>query len=200
MILEHRGKRPNIHQTSYIAPTAVICGDVTIEENTFVSFGAILVAEGMPIHIGKDCIIRENVLIRSTTQHKVWIGNSVLIGPHSSLSGCRVEDQVFIAAGVTIFHASQIGSGAEIRINGVVHVKTRLPPEALVPIGWIAVGDPAIILPPNEHDKIWQVQKTLDFPATVYGMVREADGSVDMTKLTRRLIQNQLSHRDDKVL
>jgi carbonic anhydrase/acetyltransferase-like protein (isoleucine patch superfamily) len=60
-----------------------------------------------------------------------------------------------------------IGLGAEIRINGVVHVNTRIPPEGLVPIGWVAVGDPAEVFPPHDHERIWAIQEPLDFPRTV---------------------------------
>jgi len=45
----------------------------------------------------------------------------------------------------------------------------------MVPIGWVAVGDPAHILPPDQHDAIWAIQKPLDFPATAYGLSRSPD-------------------------
>ena len=66
LLLEHRGKTPNIHPSAYIAPTATICGDVTIGENSRVLFGAILVAEGGSVEIGANCIIMENAVIRGT--------------------------------------------------------------------------------------------------------------------------------------
>ena len=69
MLVEHRGKRPRVHETAYIAHTAVVCGDVTIGENSRVLFGATIVAEGGPVEIGAHCIIMENALIRGTPQH-----------------------------------------------------------------------------------------------------------------------------------
>jgi Resolvase, N terminal domain len=45
------------------------------------------------------------------------------------------------------------------RINGVVHPRTRLAPDATVPIGWVAVGDPAEILPPDEQEAFWRACK-----------------------------------------
>jgi len=44
----------------------------------------------------------------------------------------------------------------------------------LVPIGWVAVGDPAQILPPDRHREIWAIQEAFDFPGTVYGLPRDA--------------------------
>jgi len=78
-----------------------------------------------------------------------------------------VEDEVFIATGAAIFHAAHLGKGCEVRINGIVHIKTHLQPGATVPIGWVAVGNPATILPPDEHEKIWALQAPLNFPLTV---------------------------------
>jgi hypothetical protein len=77
----------------------------------------------------------------------------------------------------------------------VVHVKTTLPEEATVPIGWIAVGEPASILPPDQHDAIWSVQEPLNFPLVVYGYDRNA---ADMTKITERMSQFLGSHTDDR--
>ena len=54
-------------------------------------------------------------------------------------------------------------------LHGHVH---HLGRGAVVPIGWIAVGDPARILPPGRHEEIWAIQQELDFPGTVYGVAR----------------------------
>ena len=63
-----------------------------------------------------------------------------------------------------------------------------IPEKGLVPIGWVAVGNPAVIRPPSAHDEIWSVQRTLDFPGTVYGVERAADGSIDMRLVTARAV------------
>lgn len=159
MLLEHEGKRPRVHETAYVAPTAVICGDVVIGENTRVLFGAVVTAEGGSIEIGSQCIIMESAVIRATPRHPTRIANHVLVGPRACLSGCTVEDDAFLASGVTVFNRARIGARAEVRVNGVVHLKTVLPAAAIVPIGWIAVGDPVSILPPQEHDRIWTIRR-----------------------------------------
>ena len=198
MLFEHRGKCPVIHPTAFVAPTAVVCGDVTVGPNSHITFGAVLVAQGNPIVIGTQSIIGENALIRATAGHPVQIGNYVRVGPNAALYGCTLEDEVFLATGVTIFQGARLGREAEVRINGVVHVKTILPEKAMVPINWIAVGDPATILPPNEHEKIWSIQEPLNFPREAYGVERAPDGRVDMREITRRLAESASRHRDDK--
>lgn len=195
MILTHLGKTPRIDPTAYVAPNAVVCGDVTIGQDCRILFGAQVIAEGGSITLGRECIVMENALLRAGGRHPLEIGNNCLVGPNAHVVGCRIEDEVFIATGAAIFHGAHLGKGSEIRVNAVVHLRTRLVPGATVPIGWVAVGDPASILPPDQHERIWEIQKPMNFPLTVYGLARE---EADMVKITRRLAANLGSHRGDE--
>jgi carbonic anhydrase/acetyltransferase-like protein (isoleucine patch superfamily) len=200
LIIEHRGKRPSIHESAYVAPTAVVSGDVTIGENSRVLFGAVITAEGGPVVIGNDTIIMENSVIRGTRRHPALVGSQVLVGPRAYLTGCTVENKAFLATGATVFNGARIGTGSEVRINAVVHLKTVLPADTVVPIGWVAVGDPAEILSPGEHEQIWAVQKPLNFPRTVFGLERAPDGTTNMPELTRRYSKYLGEHRDDRII
>ncbi len=200
MLLEHRGKTPRIHESAYVAPTATICGDVTIGANSRVLFGAVLVAEGGPVVIGSHCIVMENAVIRGTRKHPTHLGAHVLVGPHAYLTGCTVEESAFLATGTTVFNGARIGARAEVRINGLVHLKTVLPADATVPLGWIAVGDPAEILPPKDHERIWAIQEPLDFPREIFGLERPSDGETIMPELTRRYTRALEKHREDRIL
>lgn len=195
MILTHNEKKPIIDPTAYVAPTATVCGDVSIGPHCRVMFGACLIAEGGSIEIGSHCIILENAVIRSTSRHSARIGNHCLIGPNAHVVGCILKDEVFIATGGAVFHGAILEARSEVRINGVVHLKTRLPEEATVPIGWVAVGDPASILPPDQHDAIWKIQEPLNFPFVVYGYDRT---EANMIKITERMSKFSSSHADDQ--
>jgi carbonic anhydrase/acetyltransferase-like protein (isoleucine patch superfamily) len=162
MIIHHQGKNPSISASAYVAPNAVICGDVTIGENCRIMFGAQIIAEGGSIVIGS-----------------------------------QIEDEVFIATGAAIFHGARLGRGSEVRVNGVVHLKTSLPSNATVPIGWVAIGDSASILLPDRHDDISKIQRPLSFPLTVYGIDRD---EADMVKITRRVAEVLASHHAYEVL
>lgn len=197
MIIEHKGRSPDIHDLAYIAPTAIVCGDVTIGPNCRVMHGATIIAESGSITIGKQCIIFENAVIRSNLKHSASIGNYCLIGPNSHLVGCTIEDEVFIATGASIFHGSYLGRSSEVRINGVVHLESHLPAGKTVPIGWVAVGNPAKILSPDQHEAIWEIQKPLNFPLKVYGFDRE---EASMEKITGRLAVSLGSHREDSII
>ncbi|MBI3635285.1 MAG: gamma carbonic anhydrase family protein [Candidatus Rokubacteria bacterium] len=196
MIFSHRDVVPTIDPTAWVAPDATVCGDVHIGANTRVMHGARVIAEAGQIRIGQYCVVMENAVIRSTARHSADIGDHCLIGPNAHLVGCSVEDEVFLATGVAVFHGARLGRGAEVRINGVVHLRSHLPAGTTVPIGWVAVGSPIRIFPPDKHDEIWGVQKPLNFPLYVYGFDR---GEADMRKITTRLCNELGEHRNDAV-
>lgn len=200
MLLEHRGKRPSVDPTAYVAPNAVVSGEVAVGPDCRVLFGAVLSAEGGPIEIGRQSIVMENAVLRASARHPLRIGECVLVGPRAYLTGCTVGDCAFLAAGSTAFNGAVIGARAEIRINGVVHIKTTLAEDSVVPIGWVAVGTPAAILPPHAHEAIWAIQEKLDFPREVFGLARPQPGGTIMPELTRRYGAGLGRHRDDRVV
>ncbi len=110
MLLEHREKSPRIHESAYIAPTATICGDVTIGEHSCVLAGAVLVAEGGPVEIGAWSIIMENVVVRGTGRHPRRLRSHVLVGPRAYLTWPQEFPNV-----------SSTAPGASVRISNLPH-------------------------------------------------------------------------------
>jgi carbonic anhydrase/acetyltransferase-like protein (isoleucine patch superfamily) len=194
MIVEHRGRAPQIHPSAYVAPNAVLCGDVRVGPEARVLFGAVVTAEDGRVEIGARCVVMEHALVRARAAHPVVLGDNVLVGPHAHVNGCVVGEGTFLATGASLFPGVVVGRGVEVRINAVVHVNTELGDGAVVPIGWVAVGDR--ILPPNAHDEIWAVQEGLDFPGTVYGLDRSASARDRMERQAAWFG----AHRDDRVL
>jgi gamma-carbonic anhydrase len=182
--------------SAYVAPSAVLCGAVTLGERVRVLHGAVLTAEDGEIWIGEDVVIMENALVRGRSRHPVTVGNSVLIGPHVHLNGATVEDEVFIATGASLFPGSVAARGSELRINSVLHVNSRLLPETIIPIGWIAAGNPAQLFSPDQHEELWRVQTELDFPGTVYGVPRDTP----MQTIMAKQIEFYGAHRDDQII
>src|SRR5688572_9522037 len=196
MILTHRGERPLIPRSAYVAPSAVLCGAVTLGERARVLHGAVLTAEDGEIWIGDDVVIMEKALVRGRSRHPVSVGNAVLIGPHVHLNGATVEDEVFIATGASLFPGSVAARGSELRINSVLHVNSRLMPATTLPIGWIAAGDPARLSSADQHEELWRVQAELDFVGSVYGLPRDTPLRTIMAKQ----VEFYGAHRDDQVI
>lgn len=200
MRIKHLGHVPQIDPGAYVAPGATVCGNVVVGNGSRILHGAVVVAEGGRLRIGRHCVVMHNAVVRSTARHDTSIGDHCLIGPNAHLAGCVLEESVFVATGAAVFHGSRLGQRSEVRINGVVQVKTHLPADATVPIGWVAVGQPAEILPPGDHDRIWSLQESLDFPGTVYDVARPPPGTSAMPEVTRRLSELYGTHANDDVV
>ena len=87
MILANGTKKPKIHSSAYVAPTAVVSGEVTIGQGCAILHGAVIVASGGTVSIGNDCVVGEHALIKSTAAHPVKIGDEVFVGPHATVVG-----------------------------------------------------------------------------------------------------------------
>ena len=200
MIVEHRGSTPEIADDVYVAPNAVVSGDVRIGAGSRILFGAVITSEGGPVRIGERCVVMENAVIRGRTGYKATLGDNVLVGPHAHVNGAVVGDSAFIATNAAVFPGARVGARSTIRIGGVLHVNSRLPDDQFVPVNWVAVGDPAAILPPDKHDEIWAIQKRLDFPGTVFGVSRAAPGESHMPEAMARYSRWLGEHREDRVM
>lgn len=104
-----------------------------------------------------------------------------------------------------MFNGARLGRGCEVRINALVHLRTVLPPGTLVPIGWVAVGDPPLIAAPERHEDIWGVQRELDFPGYVWGLPRpdptsSGGAGEQMPEITRRFGRLLARNREDQVI
>ena len=135
-------------------------------------------------------------MVRGRAGFPALIGDAVLIGPHAHVNGARIEDEVFVATGASLFPGAVAESGAELRINSVLQVNSRLARGAVLPIGWIAAGDPAELFSPDRHDDLWEVQRGLDFPGTVYNVPR----GTSMRELMKRQAEYYGAHRQDQVI
>jgi gamma-carbonic anhydrase len=195
MVIEHRGRRPVVPDSAYVAPSTVLCGAVVLGERTRVLHGAVLTAEDGEVRLGADVVVMENALVRGRAAHPAVVGDAVLIGPHAHVNGATVEDEVFVATGVSIFPGAVAGTRSELRINSVLHVNSRLAADTVVPIGWIAAGDPAQLFSPDRHEELWEMQRELDFPGTVYGVPR----GTSMRDVMARQVEFYGKHRNDRV-
>lgn len=198
MLVEHRAKRPFVADSAVVAPTAVISGDVHIGPDTVVLAGAVVTAQGAPVRIGTSCVIMENAVIRGAGNHATTLGNHVLVGPHTHVSGATISHRVFVATGAAVFNGAVLEEGTVVTINAVVHIGTKCPAGTLVPIGHIAFGDPARIVSPSEAPSIHRELAALGFTKVVFGF--EANSLTDpsaIEALCHRYARALSRHRDD---
>src|SRR3954467_2098999 len=169
MLIEHRGAAPTVDPSAYVAPNAVLCGDVHVGAGARILFGAVLTAEDGRVDVGERTVVMENALVRGRRRTPARLGNDVLVGPHAHVNGALVEDGAFLATGAAVFPGATVGAASEVRIRAVVHVNSQLAPGTTVPIGWIAAGDPAQLFSPDLHEDPWGGQKPPELPGHATG-------------------------------
>ena len=133
------GIKPQIHESTFIAPTAVIIGDVTIGEGSNVWFGAVLRGDWGSIKIGKNTSIQENVTIHNEDGTTVSIGDDCIVGHHAMIHGpCVIGNGCVIGIGSNALHNSKLGDGS-VLAAGAVLLNKEIPSRSL------AVGIPATV-------------------------------------------------------
>jgi len=176
MIISSGAKKPTVHASAYVAPTAAISGDVTIEEGCAILFGAVITSEGAPVVIGANTVVMENAVVKGSggkaLQFPCSVGESCIIGPCAYVVGATVEPGAFIASGARIFNGAVVEEGVSIALGGIVHVGSRVRTGQHVPMQHIAHGDPATIYPP---DRAEEVHAKMDFFAQVFNLPASDD-------------------------
>lgn len=128
---EYLGKSPRIGADCFIAPTAVLVGDVVIGNNCSIWYGAVLRGDGGPIRVGNSCNIQENVVVHCLSGGKVNIGNEVSVGHGTVLHGCTIQDRVLIGINATILDGAVIGSDSVIAAAALVSKNKECPAGSL---------------------------------------------------------------------
>jgi len=130
MLGKYESYSPKISPSAFIAPNAVIVGNVKIGEDCTVWFGVVIRGAINEITIGDRTIIEDNAVIHGTSP--IQIGKNVIIGHNSVIHSCTIEDDVLIGPNVCIYDNVHIKSGVMIGNNSVVQPKTIIEPELFV--------------------------------------------------------------------
>jgi len=139
MIIEYKGKRPSIGNDVFIAPTAVIIGNVEIGDRASIWYGVVLRGDEGKIVIGPGSNVQDNSVIHTTHEIPTILKENVTIGHGALLEGCTVESGAVIGMGAIILHQVVIGEEAMVAAGSVVTPGTQIPPRTL------AAGTPAVV-------------------------------------------------------
>jgi carbonic anhydrase/acetyltransferase-like protein (isoleucine patch superfamily) len=201
--IRHRDFSPSIHPDAYVAPTAVLSGQVSVGAGSCIMHGAVLAAQGGPVQVGAGCVIMENAVLRGTVPHPLRIGDRVLAGPHTQLTGCTIADETFLAAGAMVGYGAHLGRAASAGLGAVVHIGAVVAPQGRIPAGWVAVGDPARAYPPSQAEAIRTALAGTgwSFLPFILG-IDDAGGRRDQlrTALARYTTAMASHHRQDQLL
>ena len=139
MVIQHRGKTPKIAQGAFIAPTAVLIGDVEVGEEASIWFGAVLRGDHGRIVVGRGSNVQDNVTLHAPEDGETIIEEDVTIGHGAVLEGCRVRRGALVGMNAVILHNATVGEQAMIAAGSVVMEGMDVPPRTL------AAGVPAKI-------------------------------------------------------
>ena len=135
--LSFDGKEPQVAPDAFVAPTAVLIGDVVVEEGASVWFGAVLRGDFDRIVVGAGSSVQDNCVLHTNENLPTLIGQNVTVGHLSLLEGCKVEDEALIGMGSIVLNRARIGRRAMLAAGSVVNEDDEIPPEVL------AAGAPA---------------------------------------------------------
>jgi len=133
-------KKPRIHGTAVLAPSATIIGDVVIGPRTSIWPGAVIRGDYGYIRIGSDCSIQDNAVIHCSADNPTIIGNSVTVAHGAVVHACRVGDECLIGVGAIIFDGARVGTHSIVGVGSTVLGGGRIPPRS------VAVGAPAKVI------------------------------------------------------
>jgi carbonic anhydrase/acetyltransferase-like protein (isoleucine patch superfamily) len=131
-IVELDGMAPTIGEGVFLAPTAVLVGDVRIGDRANVWFGAVLRGDSSHIAIGAECSIQDNAVVHCAHDLPTVIGDRVVIGHSALLEGCVIEDEALVGMGAVVLQRARVGAGAVVAAGAVVSERATVAPEVLV--------------------------------------------------------------------
>ena len=142
---------PRIDPTAFIAPGAVVLGDVTLGPRSSVWYQAVLRGDMAPIVIGAETNIQDGTIVHVDEGKPATIGARVGVGHRVILHGCTVEDECLIGMGSVLLNGVVIGTGSVVAAGAV------LPEGMVVPPGSMVMGMPGKVrrsLTPEEDASI----------------------------------------------
>jgi carbonic anhydrase/acetyltransferase-like protein (isoleucine patch superfamily) len=202
MLIEHRGRRPQIDPAAWVAPNATLSGAVQLGPGARILYGAVLTAEGgADLRVGPRCVIMEQAVLRAAGRFPLTLGEEVLVGPHAYLSGCAVGPRTFIATGAMVFNGASLGEACVVALGGKVHIDTELPAGTWVPIGHIAFGRPGRVYPPDEAPAVHEQLNRLNFMRYVFGVDSDGKSRTEvMAEAMKKYSRALAAHADDILL
>jgi carbonic anhydrase/acetyltransferase-like protein (isoleucine patch superfamily) len=161
-VLSFRGLEPRIDPRAWIAPGAVVAGDVTIGADTSVWFGSVVRGDVHAIRIGARSNLQDHCVVHVTKDRfPAWIGDEVTIGHRATVHGCRVGDGALVGIGAVVLDGAEVGEEALVAAGAVVAPGAKVPPRHLV------MGAPARVVRPLRDEELRrQRERALEYVET----------------------------------
>jgi carbonic anhydrase/acetyltransferase-like protein (isoleucine patch superfamily) len=141
-LFEYEGKRPTIADDAFVAATATVIGDVTIESGASVWYGAVLRGDDGPIIVRANANVQDGSVIHCAPGVTTEIGRGATVAHQCVVHGAVLEDEALVGNGCVILDGARIGAGSMVAAFSLVSAGTVIPP------GVLAAGSPAVVRKP----------------------------------------------------
>ena len=138
-IVRRLQKGPTTHSSAWVVPGATVLGDVILEEESSVWYGAVLRGDINRIVIGPRSNVQDNAVVHVDTGYPTTVGELVTIGHTAIVHACKVDSEVLVGMGSIILDDVEVGARSIIGANALVTMGMKIPP------GSIVLGSPAKI-------------------------------------------------------
>jgi carbonic anhydrase/acetyltransferase-like protein (isoleucine patch superfamily) len=143
-LFEFEGRRPTVHPEAFVAPTATLIGDVTVEKGASVWYGAVLRADICSIVIRERANVQDNSVIHAAPDVVVEISAGATVAHTCVVHGAVLEENALLGNGSTMLDGSRLGAGSMVAAGSLV------TPDTQIPTGMLAAGSPAQVRKPIE--------------------------------------------------
>ncbi|MGL5330573.1 MAG: gamma carbonic anhydrase family protein [Peptostreptococcaceae bacterium] len=154
MIKDYMGKSPQIDDSVFVAESADIIGEVSIEKNASVWYNVVIRADVQPVTIGENSNIQDGCVVHTAYDIPTIIGKNVTVGHKALVHGCTIGDNTLIGMGAIVL------DGAEVGENTLLGAGSLVPPGKKIPSGVLAMGSPAKVIRELSLEEIENITKS----------------------------------------
>jgi carbonic anhydrase/acetyltransferase-like protein (isoleucine patch superfamily) len=169
MLVEFEGYSPTVSPSAFVAPTAVLIGNVVVHDEASIWFGAVLRADHGEhgIIVGARSSVQDNCVVHVAFDHGTTIGEEVTIGHGAVLEGCDIEDRALVGMNAAVLEHARVGQGALIAAGSTVLAHQQIPPNSL------AAGSPATVKKSIDGKASWWIGKSAGYYVDLARRYRE---------------------------
>jgi carbonic anhydrase/acetyltransferase-like protein (isoleucine patch superfamily) len=133
-IIPFGGKSPKVHPSAFLAPTAVLIGDVEVGEDSSIWFGAVLRGDHPDhgIRVGRRSSIQDNAVLHVSAEGPTVVGSDVTVGHGAAFESCEIRDGALIGMNAVLLHGAVIGEESLVAALSVVPAGMQVPRRSLV--------------------------------------------------------------------
>jgi carbonic anhydrase/acetyltransferase-like protein (isoleucine patch superfamily) len=124
--------QPRVATSAFVAPSATLIGQVSVDEDVTIMFGAVLRGDRDAISVGAGSNLQDNVVVHADPGFPTTIGQQVSVGHGAIVHGATIKDSVLIGMGAVVLNGCEIGEGSIIAAGAVVLEGEKIPPGSLV--------------------------------------------------------------------